>query len=497
MKQITDYYEPKGEIAKLFQWALVDRAFPQGEITEFLCEGPAGSGKSRALGELIYSLMGMYPRWRGLVVRKTRSSLTESWMATWETKVLWPGHPMLAGAKRTNRHSYENATTGASLVMGGMDEPTKLFSTEWDFVLYEECHQANQDEWEKFRRALRNWATPFQLLIGNINPVHPRFFLNERCMPPKDGRAPKCNRIVTRHADNPSLKPAYLDSLSKNTGLRYKRLFLGLWCAPEGAIFPEYEADKHLKFRNEVPYHPAIHKLDPEKSPRILEFYGAMDWGHSAPCAFTAWGLDDLNRLWMVAEVYRTKVSIPGLCEMVAEMDKRFKFKRIFCDPSQPAMIDLFNVSISDVRGHTAREGAPVACKGVNETRAGLEAIRERLVGGKEGPTLFIMHDALIHAPEADLIDIGKPTCLAGELEEYVYARPPEGQPINERNSDQEDKTCAAHAIDTARYVCLTLMRSDERIITKPKTYEAGTLGDLAGFSEIFDDDFFTKHKPT
>ena len=482
-----DKYEPLGGIAKLFQWSLLDKKFPQGEIVEFLIEGPAGTGKSRGTGELAFQLMETFSRSRGLVVRKTRKALSESWMATFEERVLWPGHYMIGSAKRRNRHGYDHEN-GSTVVMGTMESPTNLYSTDWDWILYEEAQQSSLDEWEKFKRALRSNRMPFQLLIGNANPDSPRHYLNQRCIPAGEGIAPQCNRIITRHADNPSLRPAYLQSLSELTGVRRRRLFLGEWCETVGAVLPEFDAAVHMVFREQVPYHPAIHGERDGAAVKICGFYGAVDWGYNDPGVFTVWALDDQNELWMVGEVYRTRQGIPFWADTAVELDKRFKFERIFCDPSQPAMIELFNASIGAWRGRNSNaEG--VACKANNEWLGGIEAVRERLIGRNGRPTLHVIHDSLISGRDEDLVAAFKPYCLAMELPEYCYKLDVDGKPQNGRGRDEEAKSSVAHAIDTARYICLSMVRQDVRVTQIHQGYIPGTYGDLARHWEIFDDE--------
>src|ERR1700738_4641358 len=59
-----------------------------GEI--LLC-GPAGTGKSRVLLEKLHFCADKYAGMRGLIVRKTRESITQTAMVTFEEKVLPEG----------------------------------------------------------------------------------------------------------------------------------------------------------------------------------------------------------------------------------------------------------------------------------------------------------------------------------------------------------------------------------------------------------------------
>src|SRR6185295_13090648 len=74
---------------------------------EILLDGPAGTGKSRAILEKFHLCCMKYPGIRALILRKTRESMTESVLVTFEERVLPEGSPLMAGASRANRGSYD------------------------------------------------------------------------------------------------------------------------------------------------------------------------------------------------------------------------------------------------------------------------------------------------------------------------------------------------------------------------------------------------------
>ena len=67
--------------------ALFDMTHP-----EILIEGPAGTGKTRAIAEYIDSVCMENPGVRILVLRNVRADLAESVLVTFEKEVWWPGH---------------------------------------------------------------------------------------------------------------------------------------------------------------------------------------------------------------------------------------------------------------------------------------------------------------------------------------------------------------------------------------------------------------------
>ena len=97
---------------------------------ELVVYGGAGTGKT--VGNLLRLLDygDTYPGARMLIIRKTRVSLTESALATWENLILGQGHPVLGNPiQRTSRHQYLWRNTSV-LVTGAMDKPDKVLSTE-------------------------------------------------------------------------------------------------------------------------------------------------------------------------------------------------------------------------------------------------------------------------------------------------------------------------------------------------------------------------------
>ena len=73
---------------------------------EIVLSGPAGTGKSRACLEKLHLCALKYAKMRGLIVRKTRESLSESALVTYEDKVLPEGSSIADGPRRNFRQVY-------------------------------------------------------------------------------------------------------------------------------------------------------------------------------------------------------------------------------------------------------------------------------------------------------------------------------------------------------------------------------------------------------
>ena len=182
---------------------------------EVLIEGPAGTGKSRAALEKLHAAAGKHPGMRGAILRKTRKSLTQSAMVTFEQKVIAPADGV-RWRSTAQEYQYPN---GSVLVVGGLDDPQKIMSSEYDLIYVQEATEATEHDWEMLATRLRNGVMPYQQLIADCNPGAPTHWLNQRC------NKGLTARLLSRHEDNPSISEDYLDRLRALSGVRRARLF--------------------------------------------------------------------------------------------------------------------------------------------------------------------------------------------------------------------------------------------------------------------------------
>src|SRR5205823_1080549 len=112
-----------------------------------LLSGPAGTGKSVACLQKLHLVAEAVPNARLLLLRKTRASLTESALVSFERFVLPEGHPARSGARRAMRQAY-NYPKGGVIVVGGLDKPDKIMSTEYDLIYVQESIELDENGWE-------------------------------------------------------------------------------------------------------------------------------------------------------------------------------------------------------------------------------------------------------------------------------------------------------------------------------------------------------------
>lgn len=221
----------------------------RGRGPELVLSGPAGTGKSRACLEKLHFCALKYPGMRGLIIRKTRESLSEAALVTFEDKVLPEASAIAAGPRRNYRQVY-HYPHGSEIVVGGLDKPGKIMSTEYDMIYVQEATELEQADWLALTTRLRNNVMPYQQIIADCNPDAPTHWLWLR------SQAGQTQMLHSRHEDNPRLYQRgqwteegriYRERLERLgyrnpetgeiQGTEYQRLALGLWVLATGMVY--------------------------------------------------------------------------------------------------------------------------------------------------------------------------------------------------------------------------------------------------------------------
>lgn len=388
--------------------------------------GPAGTGKSRACLEKLHLCAEKYAGMRGLMVRKTRESLTESGLVTFEEKVVPVGHPILDGPQRRMRQAY-HYPNGSEIVVGGMDKASKVMSTEYDMVYVQEGIELTVDDLESLDTRCRNGVMPYQQIIGDTNPDTPIHWLKQKA---NDG---SLLMLESRHEDNPVLYDnetgewtergkAYIARLDALTGPRKLRLRNGLWVQAEGVVYEGFDPALHLVERFEIP----------ADWPR----YWAVDFGYVNPFVFQAWAEDPDGRLYRYREIYHTGRLVEEHAKRIKEITKDEPRPRaVICDHDAEG-----RATLEDKLGISTRP----AKKAVTE---GIQAVASRLKIADDGkPRVFFLRDS-VDERDPVLVEKVSPTCTEEEFPSYVW------DVSNGRKRGEEPVKAYDHGMDTTRYL--------------------------------------------
>lgn len=410
---------------------------------EVLLDGPAGTGKSRALLEKAYLVASKYDGCRILLARKTRASMTESVLVTWESKVLPYGSPIAEGAQRRMRQAY-TFPNGSEVVIGGMDNAVKIMSTEYDLICLFEATELEENDWESLTTRLRNKVVPYQQLIADCNPGAPTHWLNQRC---NNGLT---TRILSRHEDNPAVDQAYLDRLRRLTGARRKRLYQGIWAAQEGLVY-DFDGAVHLVNRFDIPKE--------WKRRRVIDF------GFTNPFVCQWWAEDPDGRQIRYREIYQTQrltedhqrqilyhsrgeTYAQTIADHDAEDRSTLNRPRIFyCATCDEAILSAAEEAAH--AGHECQSGAIATTAAHKPIRPGIQAVQARLKLAADGrPRLQFMRDSLIERDTA-LMEAKKPCSTEEEFDGYLWPKSTgENQTKKEVPIKEDD-----HGMDTTRYL--------------------------------------------
>jgi hypothetical protein len=414
-------YRPRGAARDLFRH----------REDEVVMSGPAGTGKSRAILERMNAVAEKYAGSRQLLVRKTRSSLTNTGIVTFQQIVLPPGNANVT----YQQAEYPN---GSIIDFGGMDKASKIMSSEYDIIVAQEGTELTENDWESLSTRLRWGRVPYQQLLADVNPGAPTHWMKQR------EKRHSLVMLESRHEDNPYLWDtydskneqhgatpwegfgwtpkgrAYIAKLDALTGVRYDRLRLGKWSAAEGSVYDEWNPDIHLIDRFDIP----------RGWPRVW----TVDFGYTNPFVWQAWAYDGDGRLFRYREIYRT--------QRITEDHAKDILKACHGEPYPVAIVcDHDAEDRATLERHLGMRTMP-AFKSISP---GIQAVQRRLrKAGDNKPRLMLMRDSLVSVDQ-DLVESKKPTCTEEEIEGYVW---PQGGIHSDVPVKKDD-----HAMDAMRYL--------------------------------------------
>lgn len=431
---------------------------------EVLLEGPAGTGKSVICQSKLMLCALKYAGCRILMVRKTRESMTESTLVTWENKVLSPAlYDVIASSMQRRQRSSYLFPNGSTVVVGGMDKPEKILSTEYDIVYINEAQELNENEWEHFKTRIRNGIIPYNQIIGDCNPDAPNHWLNQRC---DKGLT---TRLRSRHEDNPRYfdritntwtsagKSYVLDTLESLTGVRRQRYRLGIWASSENIVYDDFD--------------PVIHLINRFEIPVTWDRYWVIDFGYRNPFAWLCVAVSPDNIIYVYRQIYVTEQLVSDIAKEIKTITaKEPRPRAIICDHDAEGRATFEQV--------TELKTIP-AIKNVSE---GIQLVKRRLATRGDGkPSFYIMRDSLVRADKA-LIDLHKPYSLEQEFASYEWEIT-NGKKVGEIPVKQYD-----HALDTVRYLVYHLDGKPKQQQQYPSAGgtrpDYGSIGRYAGLND-------------
>jgi len=369
-------------------------------------DGPAGTGKSRMLLERIDALARKYPNSRHFICRKTRKSITTTTQVTFENFVLRRGEGIRLH-KQDGLYKYPNASVIGLL---GLDDTEKTKSLEADTVYVNEATECSEHEIEMLLRSLRWPVMPWKQVTLDCNPDAPTHWLF------KAFDEKRVKRFASRHEDNPALWDLakqcwteagrkYIAILDSMTGVRYRRLRKGEWCAAEGMVYDNWDD--------------AVHFVDWFRPPDEWPRYWAIDFGYTDPFCAGMWAVDPDGRLYLYKHIYFTQRLVEDHAETLRKTREQLKDPQprdIICDWDAEGRATLERkLGMQTTPAHKRAAGIN---SGILE---GIEAVKSRQkIAGDGKPRIYIMRDSLVEIDEK-LRERSLPTSGPAERPGYVW----------------------------------------------------------------------------
>lgn len=404
--------------------------FRDHDSRECLIAGAAGTGKTIACLLKLHVFALRYPSTRCLIVRKTRASLTETALVTYERDILGEDHwIMRRRLQRSHRHDYQYQN-GSILVVGGIDRPDKILSSDWDLIFCSEATELSIDDWETLSGRLRTAAGPYDQIFGDCNPTSPHHWLKQRC------EAGQTQLYTSKHWEN----PRYFDRIARKwttegwryiqkrlqllTGHRRQRFLEGVWAAAEGLVY-QFES---------------VHRLPRDwNPPRDWKRVWGIDWGERSP---TVLGLFAINPATLGMYHYREVFKTHLRADVLGKWAKRW-----LDTGEEPRPVSVVCDHDPDKKLAFEREtGLSLRMAEKADRDRGIQAMQARFDHGPgQPPRIFFKDDALDHKPDQLLLDEGRPCTAQAELSCYTW----DPKFINDTPIEDNDHFC-----DLCRYVC-------------------------------------------
>jgi phage terminase large subunit len=432
------------------------RDFWRYKGTEAILSGPYETGKTFATLHKLHALCVKYPGSQAFVMRQTYKSLVNTAIVTYENKIL-PVHPddtgsaiRKYGGSRPEFYLYPN---GSKILCGGLDNPDKILSGEFDFGYVNQAEEISLDAWEKLstRCSGRAGNAPYTQLFADCNPGPPTHWILHR---------QRLKVFTQLHQHNPTLYDQgtgeltpqgvkTMDVLSGLTGLRKKRGLLGLWVAAEGVVYEDYDK--------------TVHVIPSDKCPPFRNRYMSIDFGYTNPFVAQWWGEDHDGRLYLYREIYMSQRTVRVHCDTI---------KRLECGASPQEWVGLSQHQKDQrwrqngerityrVADHDAEDRATLDENGIStiaakkEISVGIEKVQDRLKVQPDGKSrLCIVEDACMeYDPELYREYPGDlhPCCTEHEFPVYTWPEQKEDKVNKEVPVDLNN-----HGMDAARYIVM------------------------------------------
>jgi len=295
---------------------------------------------------------------------------------------------------------------GGEITYFGLDDPDKVASFNLSGCGIDEAVELEEADWTMLRGRIRlDVPRLHNQIYAACNPGAPSHFLAVRFGLAGGAQAqPGCKAVITKTIDNPYLPAAYVEDISRLTGVARKRFFEGLWAGSDRLVYDTWTRPVHVKTR-EGPWRRTV---------------VGVDVGYTNPGAMVMLHVDGDGRIHQARESYASRILPREWLMRAREWHIQFGPEAFLVDPSSP-----------DVIADWRNAGLPAQAAN-NERAEGVRIVRACLATAGDGkPRLTV-----------------DPTCSNTIREFETWECKPESDEFTKEND---------HAMDALRYAAMYL----------------------------------------
>jgi len=214
---------------------------------------------------------------------------------------------------------------GSEIWFISCEDETKIRGMTLDFVCLDEPVEIDETIFKQLMNRISGGHTKNQFILLTTNPasqshwIYQYFFVKP---------TEEYYTVETTTYDNvllPNYKK-YITNLEDNLDDDWIRRFLnGRWGAYSGQIYKEFDLEKHVG--------------DYSNFKDFDYIIAGVDWGMKNPTCILTCGITKEKDVMIIEEFYESGNTTVKIAEKIADLHKHYKYKKVYCDPSQPDLI--------------------------------------------------------------------------------------------------------------------------------------------------------------
>lgn len=184
---------------------------------------------------------------------------------------------------------------------------------------------------EVFDEIIKRCSGEGARIVCDTNPDHPKHWLKEDYIDKADGeRILEYNFTIF---DNNFLSQRYIDNVINATpgGVFTQRGIYGQWVIGEGAIYSDFNHEKHILSHDQVPWD------------SIERYICGVDWGYEHHGVISVIGIDSKQTHYLIKEFAYQHKHIDEWIDIGKEIASQYgKNTPFYCDSARPEYVDAF-----------------------------------------------------------------------------------------------------------------------------------------------------------